>query len=307
MYTDEEKMQGQEIRQLLRGACEITIYTTRNQLYIGKNFRSKLQSAIDISVSKETPQELIIKETGSGKCKKSYFSKELVQQISDSVGKRSNMKFFFFYTKEENVWKGILILDFEDSYLWECLRKNEGVSGRKQEDVLEIDGYKEHIIRVLNRKYWGLVEYEELKELYYIAYRVSVSAFDYWGEKLWECIVICTVGLLRELSKAQRRAKKIESSLSLNKRSAGEGKSEFQELLGTVDYRFVNLEVDEFKSTLTELENWFLNMLLQEIDTVEISRWIKWKSLIDSLLENIKKKAFDYYGMDYIKSILIME
>lgn len=288
-----------EIQRMIKTMCEATIYSERNQIYLKKHFREQLRSNIEIMINKENEKEIIIKETGEGRCKTNYYSKEIVKEISNTVNKIGNLQFVFLYDLKEKIWRGVLIPNFEESYLWNEL-KNQPQESNKYEQFYE---EKKLIVTIMKRRYWSIIEYEEIEFLYSVACRLTQMVYPHENINGWNYLIACLLGLMRETLSAQRKIKKVESRLSLNTFVGRKTRCEYQEFLGSTDAVDESLVVEEFKSQLTPFEKLILNWRIRNIDlenNISIGYYFQ-EHLIQSL-ENMKEKAYEYFGKDYVRS-----
>lgn len=119
----------------------------------------------------------------------------------------------------------------------------------------------------------------------------------------WNYLIACLLGLMRETLSTQRKIKKVESQLSLNTFVSRNTRCEYQEFLGSTDAVDENIVVEEFKSQLTSFEKLILNWRTRNIDlenNISIGYYFK-ERLLQSL-ENMKEKAYRYFGKDYVRS-----
>lgn len=288
-----------EIKKMLKTMCEVTVYSERNQIYLKKHFREQLGSNIEISINRKNKKEMIIKETGEGRCKTNYYSKEIVEELSNAVNKTGNLQFVFLYDLKEEIWRGVLIPNFEESYLWNEL-KNQAQESNEYEQFYE---EKKLIVTIMKRRYWSIIEYEEVEFLYSVACRITQMVYPHENKDGWNYLIACLLGLMRETLSTQRKIKKVESQLSLNTFVSRNTRCEYQEFFGLTDAVDENIIVEEFKSQLTLFEKLILNWKTRNIDlenNISIGYYFK-ERLLQSL-ENMKEKAYRYFGKDYVRS-----
>lgn len=193
-----------EIKKMLKTMCEVTVYSERNQIYLKKHFREQLGSNIEISINRKNKKEMIIKETGEGRCKTNYYSKEIVEELSNAVNKTGNLQFVFLYDLKEEIWRGVLIPNFEESYLWNEL-KNQAQESNEYEQFYE---EKKLIVTIMKRRYWSIIEYEEVEFLYSVACRITQMVYPHENKDGWNYLIACLLGLMRETLSTQRKIKK---------------------------------------------------------------------------------------------------
>lgn len=251
-----------EIKKMLKTMCEVTVYSERNQIYLKKHFREQLGSNIEISINRKNKKEMIIKETGEGRCKTNYYSKEIVEELSNAVNKTGNLQFVFLYDLKEEIWRGVLIPNFEESYLWNEL-KNQSQESNEYEQFYE---EKKLIVTIMKRRYWSIIEYEEVEFLYSVACRITQMVYPHENKDGWNYLIACLLGLMRETLSTQRKIKKVESQLSLNTFVSRNTRCEYQEFFGSTDAVDENIVVEEFKSQLTSFEKLILNWRTRNID-----------------------------------------
>ena len=194
-----------EIKKMLKTMCEVTVYSERNQIYLKKHFREQLGSNIEISINRKNKKEMIIKETGEGRCKTNYYSKEIVEELSNAVNKTGNLQFVFLYDLKEEIWRGVLIPNFEESYLWNEL-KNQAQESNEYEQFYE---EKKLIVTIMKRRYWSIIEYEEVEFLYSVACRITQMVYPHENKDGWNYLIACLLGLMREPLSTQRKIKKV--------------------------------------------------------------------------------------------------
>ena len=129
-----------------------------------------------------------------------------------------------------------------------------------------------------------------------------------FGEsKIWYLTLMYSSVLLDEMSAIQRRCRRAESSLSLDRPIGKESNHTLQEFFPGGDIPYTRFEITEFMKKRTELERIVLRWLLQERDpTKNINFGICLKTLIQKTILSLQQKTYEYYGQDYIRSILLM-
>lgn len=99
------------------------------------------------------------------------------------------------------------------------------------------------------------------------------------------------------------KIKKVESQISLNAFVGRNTRCEYQEFFGSTDAVDENIIIEEFKSQLTSFEKLILNWRIRNIDFENnISMGYYLKELFLRSLENMKEKAYKYFGKDYVMS-----
>lgn len=113
-------------RELIKKSRKLTIRRVGNRIYLNKNFQKEFTYAVEFSLHPRNKRELLIKEKSSGKSKSIYYSAEIVRKISQLVETNGNMRFLCVWDEAEEGWRGILLPEMSDSYLWKNLRKYTG-------------------------------------------------------------------------------------------------------------------------------------------------------------------------------------
>ena len=122
----------------------------------------------------------------------------------------------------------MLIPNFEESYLWNEL-KNQSQESDEYEQFYE---EKKLIVTIMKRRYWSIIEYEEVEFLYSVACRMTQMVYPHENKDGWNYLIACLLGLMRETLSTQRKIKKVESQLSLNTFVSRNTRCEYQEFFG---------------------------------------------------------------------------
>ena len=288
-------------RELIKKSRKLTIRRVGNRIYLNKNFQKEFTYAVEFSLHLRNKRELLIKEKSSGKSKSIYYSAEIVRKISQLVETNGNMRFLCVWDEAEEGWRGILLPEMSDSYLWKNLRKYTG-------QLIQDTMYRDSILYNLYRRYGKEIEYEDIGLGYELAYQFVFSADIFQEKNVWYFILMYSVALLDEMRKQYNRCTKMELSLSWNQPLKRNGEVTLQEfwIRGEIPYSI--FEVEEFISWLTVFEKNILEWLLQGKNMEEnISIGYNLKKMIAEGIQTMKKKAEKYYGKHYIRSLLISE
>ena len=279
---------------------QLTIYKKRNQIHLRKEFLEQLKYSVEISTHPENPRELLIKEKKNGVPRANYYSAELVRKISKEVGMDGNMRFLCLWDEEEQGWRGVLMPEMKESFLWENIRLCP-------EDIGENTAWKSEILDILYRRYWNWAEREDIENVYKLAYRMVICSSMFGESKIWYLTLMYSSALLDEMSTIQRRCRRVESSLSLDRPIGKESNCTLREFFPGGDIPYTIVEIKEFMKKLTDLERIVLRWLLQGRDPAEnISFGICLKTLIQKTISSLRQKTCEYYGERYIRSILVM-
>lgn len=149
------------LEKIFNERLELSIYKNRGQFYLTKNLRKQFRHKIEINIDVKNQKRLIIKELDEGNVQQNFYSKKLAQHISDLVGVNGNMKFLFIRDEADNCWIGVLLPEMAGSYLWD-------INMCQKKEYLPKD-YKEEIIISIYRKFWNLLEKEEIEHCYFIS------------------------------------------------------------------------------------------------------------------------------------------
>lgn len=285
---------------LINTSKQLTVYKKRNQIHLKKELLHQLKHSVEISTHPENPRELLIKEKEDGVRRADYYSAELVQKIAKEVGMDENMRFLCLWDEEEQGWRGVLLPEMKESFLWENIRLCP-------ENIEENTAWKPEIFNALYRRHWNWAEREEIETVYKLAYRMVICSSIFGESKIWYLTLMYSSVLLDEMSAIQRRCRRAESSLSLDRPIGKESNHTLQEFFPGGDIPYTRFEITEFMKKLTELERIVLRWLLQERDpTKNINFGICLKTLIQKTILSLQQKTYEYYGEDYIRSILLI-
>ncbi len=334
-----------QAEKLLNTRTELTIYSKRYGIYLKKRLREQFSHEVEISINPQNEQELLLIEKDTGRSKSMYYSRKLVRQIARVMKAEGNMRFWFFKDPVDGMWKGILLPGMTDSYLWELLSRSGMNSGGNLEnledpdDRIDLRGRRE-LICFLNRRCQYLIEYRELCALFEIGWSMAAAVDRGCGDgsknlargecvtksgsgdkrqsecrgecetskkpRQWDLALLYTFSLLRESKRLENRCRRF-SPVSMDRPVFRDRSCSLHNLLGWEDPHFSNLEIDEFKGWLTFFERLVLNWLLQERKLGEsISLAQSLQQSISEGIASLKEKAIRYYGLDYIRSLLIM-
>ena len=290
-----------KVNQLVNERKVLTIYYKRNQIYLGKKLKEQFKHAVEIEIHPKNSQELILREKSDGIPKSIYHSPKCVQKISQEVQVKSNMRFLCIWDEYEGGWRGILLPEMSDSILWENIRYYGEI---KDVNIT----WRQTIISALYQKSWRLVDREEVESVYDIAYQLVMSSNRSGEGMFWYLILMYSYTLLNEIKKIQRRCRRVELPLSLNQEVKGNTGCTILEFQIGGEIPYMLFEIQEFEEGLTRFELIVLRWLMQEIDVENnINFGYGLKLLIKDGICGLQRKAYEYYGKDYIRSILIMK
>lgn len=233
------------LEKIFNERLELSIYKNRGQFYLTKNLRKQFRHKIEINIDVKNQKRLIIKELDEGNVQQNFYSKKLAQHISDLVGVNGNMKFLFIRDEADNCWIGVLLPEMADSYLW-------GINMCQKKEYLPKD-YKEEIIISIYRKFWNLLEKEEIEHCYFISNCLVSGISDYRLAIYYTAMYAYT--LAKQMAAIQRRCKKIESRLSLNQPLVVDGTGTLLDIYVYQSYQLENIEIKEFRDGLTLMEH----------------------------------------------------
>ena len=282
------------LEKIFNERLELSIYKNREQFYLTKNLRKQFRHKIEINIDVKNQKRLIIKELDEGNVQQNFYSKKLAQHISDLVGVNGNMKFLFIRDEADNCWIGVLLPEMADSYLW-------GINMCQKKEYLPKD-YKEEIIISIYRKFWNLLEKEEIEHCYFISNCLVSGISDYRLAIYYTAMYAYT--LAKQMAAIQRRCKKIESRLSLNQPLVVDGTGTLLDIYVYQSYQLENIEIKEFRDGLTLMEHMVLKYLLQERDIENsIGYGYRMRKIIEHAKISLRQKAVEYYGWSYIRSM----
>ena len=285
---------------LIKNRCEISVYPEKKQIYLKKNFRQCLEHDIEISIDPEDHRGLLIKEKDRSKLRRCYYDADLVRELTDNT--RTNGKLNFLILKdgsEEALWRGKLLPAIgTDSYLWKRPDKHT--------HLFDYDEYKAIIIKALRNESAGFLEYEEISQFFDIGYYITVSEKKYYGDMFWYHVLMSSYNMISEMKSVLRRSKRAEAEFSLDKEPKMNDLHAYGCRRSAEDECFSYLVVEDFISRLTLIEESILKLRYRNIDWFncnDIGHGLK--NLMKETIEKLKAKAEEYFGMDYISSILI--
>lgn len=238
--------------------------------------------------------KLNLKELDEGNVQQNIYSKKLAQHISDLVGVNGNMKFLFIRDEADNCWIGVLLPEMAGSYLWD-------INMCQKKEYLP-KNYKEEIIISIYRKFWNLLEKEEIEHCYFISNCLVSGISDYRLAIYYTAMYAYT--LAKQMAAIQRRCKKIESRLSLNQPLVVDETGTLLDIYVYQSYQLENIEIKEFRDGLTLMEHMVLKYLLQERDIENsIGYGYRMRKIIEHAKISLRQKAVEYYGWSYIRSM----
>lgn len=285
----------------LKKSMQLTVNCKRNRIYLKKNLIECLHGSVEISIHPENNRELLIREKGNGKVKKTYYSSKVVRNISRAVKAEGKMRFFCMRDEKEGGWRAVLLPEMTESYLWKELRNSVN-------ELWEDITWKKQILCALNRRYCKVAEYEEIRLVYRLAYEMAVGSNLFAGSHIWYLILMYASALLDEIGRIQNRCMRTEAALSLDQPCRGSEKCtmlDFQTGWGIPHMRF---EIGEFLEELSVLERIILRQLMEDRNPEgNINFGVNLKKLIREGIQSLQRKAENFYGRDYICSLLVMD
>ena len=172
----------------------------------------------------------------------------------------------------------------------------------KRINTLYIEDYKEEIIISIYRKFWNLLEKEEIEHCYFISNCLVSEISDYRLAIYYTAMYAYT--LAKQMAAIQRRCKKIESRLSLNQPLVVDGTGTLLDIYVYQSYQLENIEIKEFRDGLTVMEHMVLKYLLQERDIENsIGYGYRMRKIIEHAKISLRQKAVEYYRWSYIRSM----
>ena len=290
-----------EFDRLLKNSMQLTVYEKRDRIYLKKNLRECIQGPVEISIHPENSKELLIRKIENGTVKKIYYSSKVVRTIAKMVKAKGKLRFFCIWDEKECGWRAILLPAMTESYLWNNLA-NFG------SEVWEDITWKKEILRTLYRKYRNVAEFDEIRMIYSLAYKMAACSNMFEGSQIWHLILMYASALLDETGRIQNRCKRAESAVSLDQPCRRNEKYtilDFQTGWGIPHMRF---EIEEFFEKLSGFERAILRQLLQNRNPEgSINFGVNLKKLIREGIQRLRRKAVNFYGRDYICSLLLME
>ena len=260
----------------------------------------------------------MIREKKDGAPKKAYYSVKLVREISEALETEGNMRFLCIWDEREGGWRAVLLPEMTVSYLWNNMRRQAdetwtkaarhkgAAEGAVWKDTAWLDTiWTERIFWALCWKYGRLVEHEEIRTMYRLAQQLGVNADIFEADEIWYLVLMYASALLDEIQRVQRRCMRAEASLSFDQPLGKEDGYSLHEAWMGGEIPHMQMEIDEFIGRLTGFEKRILSLLADDRDPEDnINFGIGLKVLVREGVQSLRRKAEDYYGKEYIGSLL---
>ena len=288
---------------LIKNRCELVIYPEGKFIYLKKNFRQNLNHDVKIELDPDDPKSILIIEVNGDESKSRYYDAALVKRLRENNKINGRMKFIVLKDETENgIWRAKLLPDLASDYFEWHNKTNIAY-------YHDNDYYKNILISALKYVMYGMVEAEEIEDIFNIGYHMVLSEKKYIGWRFWYYVLMSAYNMLNEIRAELRKCKRCESSFSLDdKPNKMQDFYTFGCVRGAEDTCFSHLVVEEFINKLTEIEKFVLALKNKNVDWLccdDIGHHLK--RLIIVVTEKLKAKAIEYFGADYINSILVME
>lgn len=272
---------------------EVTASPKSKRFYIKSSFKKILNGALIIGINPENPKELKLEEKPGQTRHTGFYSGKSIVQIANEVGTNGKMTFYFMQGKNSDEWKGILLPDFQKSYLWDNMKTCNAYADKNKDD--------QDMIQWLKYYYRKYVDLDEIIQYYNIAKCMAESTHDE-SETIKKFIWIYARALLEQLRLAERR-NVTTFSYDRTIRTDSTKPTSFLDIMGQEDVRFRNIEAEEFFNMLTKQEKYVLKNLVKRADSGELTNckcnYAKehWKEIC-----SLRQKVKIYYGTSTIKS-----
>lgn len=303
---------------LLKKSPQLTVCQKRNRIYLRKNLCDQLCSSVEISIHPRNARELLIREKKDGTPKRDYYSVKLVREIAKALETEGNMRFLCIWDEREDGWRAVLLPEMTASYLWNNLRKHAdktwteaahdksiGEDGAWKDAAWIETVWTERILWALSWKYGKLVEYEEIRMMYRLAQELAVSADIFDADEIWYLILMYASALLDEIQRVQRRCMRAEASLSFDQPLGKEDGYSLHEVWTGGGIPHMQMEIREFIDKLSGFEKRILSLLADDRDPEDnINFGVGLRVLVREGVQSLRRKAEDYYGKEYIGSLL---
>ena len=308
---------------LLKKSLQLTVCRKKSRIYLRKNLSAQLRCPVEISIHPRNDRELLIREKKDGAPKKAYYSVKLVREISEALETEGNMRFLCIWDEREGGWRAVLLPEMTVSYLWNNMRRQADETWTKAarhkgaaegavwkdtvwKDTAWLDTiWTERIFWALCWKYGRLVEHEEIRMMYRLAQELAVNADIFEADEIWYLVLMYASALLDEIQRVQRRCMRAEASLSFDQPLGKEDGYSLHEAWMGGEIPHMQMEIDEFIGRLTGFEKRILSLLADDRDPEDnINFGIGLKVLVREGVQSLRRKAEDYYGKEYIGSLL---
>lgn len=298
---DNRGVYWKEVREIMEMRNFITISAKRKVLYISKYFREQLNGEVNICVNPHCPGELLLTVDPQKSCRSRYGCTRLWKQLEDLMRVERDVRFIFFRRTNEAVWVGYLLPTWSGSYLWETMTDKEISEGPSipQDNLL-----KNIYMYYIKRRYWKLIEAEEVEFCFRLG-RMMAERAGQGCRQRFLLHVLYANELVRDIAKTARRCAGCESSLSLDAKIFPGTENSYDIFFGTIEGSFDNMIVEEFRKWLTGTEQWVLDLVMYGDALGKINNiGERTKVRFHAVVESIQNRAVDYFGQDYIKSML---
>lgn len=292
------------VKEILSMRNIVTISAKRKTLYISKYFREKLHGEITITINEDNSRELILRESGEGECRGRSGCARLWREIQTEMGIEDNARFMFFPSEDRAHWIGYMLPSWGKSYLWCEIEETAADGGKNKKCGGDLILRDRMVIYCIRRRYLRLLEYDEVENCCRLGILMAEKQEMEPGRQNVLCILYANE-LLRYTVRVMRRCSRIESTVSLNAKITAGSRESYENFWGTEEVQYNNLELNEFRSWLTEGQRLVLGLLGRGMDIEKnCSLEVRTKEYFLSAVTGIRETAFDYFGREYIRSML---
>lgn len=293
------------IKEILCMRNIVTISAKRKTLYVSKYFREKLHGEVMITINEDNPRELILRESGEGECRVRSGCASLWREIRNEMGMEDNVRFMFFLSEDRSHWVGYMLPSWGKSYLWYGIEEPVASDMGNEKRGADLTLKDRTVIYCIRRRYLRLLEYDEVENCCRLG-KLMAEKQEMEPERQNVLCVLYANELLRHIARAMRRYSRIESPISLNREIMAGSRESCEIFWGTEEVQYNNLELNEFRSWLTAGQRLVLGLLEYGIDIEKNCSLGVWtKEYFLSAVNGIRETAFDYFGRDYIRSMLV--
>ena len=292
------------VKEILNMRNIVTISAKRKTLYISKYFREKLQGEIRITINQDNPKELILRESGEGECRMRSGCARLWSEIQAEMDVEDKVRFMFFRSEDRSHWIGYMLPSWEKSFLWRGIEEQAAGSRKGNGSSADLTLRDRTVIYCICGRYLRLLEYDEAENCCRLGKLMAeVQGIEPGRRNVLQ--ILYANELIRHIVRVTRRYSRIETEVSLNAEIADASRDTYENFWGTEDVHYKNLELTEFRGWLTAGQRLVLRMLEHGMDMEKnFSMGVRIKDYFLSAVNAIRERVFDYFGRDYIRSML---
>lgn len=137
---------------------------------------------------------------------------------------------------------------------------------------------------------------------------MAVGSNLFEGSHIWYLILMYASALLDEIGRIQNRCMRTEAALSLDQPCRGNEKYTMLDFQTGSGIPYMRFEIEDFFKKLSGFERIILRQLMEDRNPEgNINFGVNLKKLIREGIQSLQRKAENFYGRDYICSLLVMD